>query len=112
VEESHAYPRYAVIFSYPVLSVAINASHLFCLSLSLQPDFGSLRAIVRCCRLLEPWVLQCLMGCYALIWIIDEDLLKKIEEVLGELAVLRNNFLFLVSWSRLCFTEILPLAFS
>ena len=87
--------RYAVIF-HILLSVAINTSSLVRLSLSLQPYFGSFGAIIRRRCLLEPWVLQGLMGSYPLIWIIDEDLLEKIKEVLGELAGLGDDFLHFV----------------
>jgi hypothetical protein len=37
------------------------------------------------------------MGGYPFIWIIDEDLLEEIEEVLGELAGLGDDFLHIVS---------------
>lgn len=96
VEESHV-PPVRLHFSYPVLSVAINASRLFCLSLSLQPYLGSFGAIIGRRCLLEPWMLQGLMGGYPFIWIIDEDLLEEIEEVLGELAGLGDDFLYIVS---------------
>lgn len=63
----------------------------------VESDLSRLTAVVRLGYHLEPWVLQCLLCRYTPTWVVDEDLLKKVQEFFQEDVISRNNLLLQVS---------------
>jgi hypothetical protein len=67
------------------------------LYLSLYSNFCGFGTIIWGCRLLEPRMLKCLFGGNSFSGIVDEDLLKKVQEVSAEFVVVRYDFLVIFS---------------
>lgn len=75
--------------------IAWRAKHsgLLHIPIALRLNLQCLRPIIWSSKLLEPWVLQCLLCCDTLRWIVNEDPPQKIKEVAGKVTVWRNNLL-------------------
>jgi hypothetical protein len=69
-------------------SLSLEASGTLSFNLDLL-GFGAIIFVV----LLEPIVLQGLVCCDTLLWVVDEDLLEQIEEFAVELVVGWDDFL-------------------
>ena len=78
--------------SYSVVGWRAYHSGLLHVPIALGLDLQCLRSIIWSSKLLEPWVLQRLLCCDTLRWIVNEDPSQKVKEVTGEVAV-RWNYL-------------------
>ena len=74
--------------TFPIGGIITTTLPLF----FLNADFGSFRTVVLD-ALVEPWVLERLLGGDTLVRVVDEDLLQKVEELDVELGVRRNRVL-------------------
>lgn len=65
----------------------IRAMPFLALLLALEFDFDSLRAVVGGGYFFEPRVLEGLLGCDAVVGVVDEDAAEEVEEVGAEVVV-------------------------
>lgn len=71
----------------PLYRRAVRAMSLVSFLLTLEFDFDCLRAVVGGGDFLEPGVLEGLLGCDAVVGVVDEDAAEEVEEVGAEVVV-------------------------